>query len=83
MTPKTDGILQFVGTVTKEIVSVESKSERQAVILETAIGPIYLRRAGGNPYKDDVLDTMVGKKVWVEGKQHKTVFMISSWKEVK
>jgi hypothetical protein len=59
---------KFTGTVKRERVNVGSKSEHDAVVLDTGTGPhLKLRLAGGNPFHDPALDAFVGKRILVEG----------------
>jgi hypothetical protein len=44
-----------------------SKSEHDAVCLQTNKGDFVLRRVGGNPFHDEVLHSLVGKQVVASG----------------
>ena len=58
----------FTGTVKRERVNVGSKSEHDAVVLDTGAGPkMKLRVKGGNPFHDPSLDAFVGMRVTLEG----------------
>jgi hypothetical protein len=46
--------IEIDGRVTKHLTSKGSKSERQAVFLETEKGSYVLRRRGGHPFVDKV-----------------------------
>jgi hypothetical protein len=69
----------LTGQVVKKLVSKDSKSEREAVVLVTVDKEYILRQHGGNPYSDPVLDEMVGKKMRGEGKILGHVFVISDY----
>ena len=58
---------EFIGKVTKGPFAKGSKSEHDAVFLDTGEGSYLLRRAGGNPFHDPQLLKLVGKKVRCEG----------------
>lgn len=70
----------FVGTVTKCRVAIGSKSERDAVLLETDIGSLILRRHGSNAFSDAELDKWIGKKIIVKGLVHENVFIVQEIK---
>ncbi len=60
--------LKFTGVVKRETVNAGSKSEHEAVVLDTGKGPhLKLRIANGNPFHDPALDAFVGKRISVEG----------------
>jgi hypothetical protein len=55
------------GTAVRAPFGAGSKSEREAVWLETAEGRFVLRRKGGPTYGDAALDQYVGKVVACDG----------------
>lgn len=58
----------YTGMVRKETYAKGSKSEHQAVVLDTGDGnPMKLRIRGNNPFSDPELDQFVGMRVSVEG----------------
>lgn len=58
----------FTGVVRRERVNVGSKSEHEAVVLDTGAGPhLKLRLNRGNPFHDPALDAFVGMRVTLEG----------------
>ncbi len=67
----------------KQRTAVGSKSEREAVCLQTAEGVLVLRRAGGNPFADDVLDGLVGATLEMEGVRRGDLLIVSSWTGAK
>lgn len=69
----------FVGKVTKKIFGKGTKSEYEALYLETADGQYVLRRQGGNPFFDPVLQELLGKRVSCKGFVEDYVLMISEW----
>ncbi len=70
------------GRVIKKQVARGSKSERQAVLLSTDEGDFVLRREGGNAFKDEILDGLVGQNISCTGQVHGYTFIIKSWKEL-
>ena len=49
------------------MVAKGTKSERSTVVLVAPDGEFILRRAQGNPFVDDVLESLVGQHVSCEG----------------
>jgi hypothetical protein len=70
------------GIVTQAVVSPGSKSERQAVVLDTDDQRYVLRRPDGNPFKDTVLDSLVGKRLRAVGDVHGSNFILTDWSEL-
>ncbi len=70
------------GTVTQTLVSPGSKSERQAVVLDTDGQRYVLRRLGGNPFQDAVLESLVGKHLRAVGDVHGSNFILTDWSEL-
>ena len=69
------------GRVSRQLVAPGSKSEREAVVLDTDAGQFVLRRVGGNPFADPQLDDLVGKTVRAVGEVHGPDFIMSEWTE--
>jgi hypothetical protein len=57
----------YSGVVVKRRWSVGSKSEHEAVCLQTGSQLLKLRRAGANPFQDAELQQLVGETIDVEG----------------
>lgn len=74
--------IEIEGRVTKHGTAKGSKSERQAVFLETKKGSFVLRRRGGHPFVDKVLDSLVGKAINVKGLLTEHTLIMTEWKEV-
>jgi hypothetical protein len=74
---------EFVGKVTKKLFGKGSKSEHEAIYLETEHNQYVLRRQGGNPFHDPELHKLVGKKVRCIGVADDYALTISDWKEVE
>jgi hypothetical protein len=72
----------FTGTVTSRPFSPGSKSEHTAVVLQTERGEYVLRRVGGNPFVDPVLEGLVGKRVQIDGDIQGYNVVIHNWREL-
>jgi hypothetical protein len=72
---------EFVGKVVKRRFAVGSKSERDAIRLDTEEGSYLLRRVGGNPLFDLELDELVGKTINCRGELSGYTLTISDWSE--
>ena len=57
----------LIGTVSRGPFGTGSKSERQAVWLETSVGRFVLRRKKGSTFGDRSLDKYIGAKVKCDG----------------
>lgn len=58
-----------------------SKSEREVVQLVTKAGEFILRRRGGNPFRDQVLEALVGKKIEALGRLKGRTLFLEEWSE--
>ena len=79
--------MNLKGEVIIKKINIGSKSEHEAVMLQTANSAVKLRRPGGNPFKDDALVKYVGKKVTCKGDMITTIsgnkfFMCIELKEI-
>jgi len=74
--------IELDGRVVKHLAAAGSKSERQAVFLETEDGSYVLRRSGGNPFFDPELERLVGKTIRCKGVLTEHTLIISDWDEV-
>ncbi len=70
---------EFIGKVIKKIFGKGSKSEHEAVFLETESKEYVLRRQGGNPFYDEELQSLVGKTIRCNGIVIDYVLKISEW----
>ncbi len=73
--------MQLTGQVIKKPFGVGSKSEHIAVQLVTDQGEYVLRRRGGNPFRDEELEKLVGKTISAEGEIMNYTFLMTSWTE--
>jgi hypothetical protein len=67
------------GEVVRRMVGTGSKSEREAVVLDTPERSYLLRRREGNPFADPVLDQLVGQRLRLVGTALDTTFVIDEW----
>ena len=74
--------IEIDGRVTKHLTSKGSKSERQAVFLETEERSYVLRRRGGHHFVDKVLDNLVGKTIHCKGVLTEHTLIMSEWDEI-
>ncbi len=58
---------ELSGKVVLKMFGEGSKSEHKSVCLHTSDGDFLLRRVGGNPFHDPVLQQLVGKEVIANG----------------
>jgi hypothetical protein len=73
---------RFKGRVISKITSKGSKSERVAVQLDTGEALYILRRPGANPFRDEVLDELVGKTIDARGRLRGHTLFLEEWKEL-
>jgi len=73
---------EFTGKVTSAPFGTGTKSQHQAVYIETDQGRFVLRREEGNPFHDPELEKMVGKTVRCEGEVEDYVLLASKCKVV-
>ena len=74
--------MKLSGRVIKEQFGRGSKSEHDAVMLDTGTARYVLRRRGGNPFRDPELEKLVGKTIRCEGDIAGYTFIISDYPEV-
>jgi hypothetical protein len=75
--------MKYCGKVIQKEFAKGSKSEREGIFISTDQGDEFLlRRKGGNPFVDKVLEGLVGKKIRCRGKAHDYTLIITEWQEV-
>jgi hypothetical protein len=75
--------MRLRGTVTQRTFAKGSKSERPGVFLETEAGESFLlQRLEGNPFKDPLLEELVGKRIEANGTKRAYAFYVKSWQEL-
>jgi hypothetical protein len=68
------------GRVIRKPYAVGSKSEHEAVMLQTETdGDVLLRRVGGNAFHDEVLEGLVGRELQFQGELRGNTFFIRDW----
>ncbi len=77
------GSKRFTGNVVKKRWGKGSKSDHMAVVLESGESFHRLRRVGGNPFFDEELEKLVGKKIEVKGSlMDPYTILLTSWQEL-
>lgn len=69
--------MKLKGKVVKKLFGEGSKSEHDAVYLDTGKKQYRLKRKGGNPFYDETLHNLVGKTISAEGKLTQHFFEIT------
>jgi len=69
------------GNVVRRQIAEGSKSERPAILLQTEEGEYVLRIQGGNPFHDQRLEQLVGKRIRARGQLHGYTFLMDDWAE--
>ena len=71
---------RITGTVARTRIAAGSKSDHVGVILRADDGKEYvLRRSGGNAFRDDELEKLVGKAITGTGLVASHTFILDSW----
>ena len=75
---------RIAGTVARAVISPGSKSEHRGVVLRTARGDEFiLRRAGGNAFRDETLEALVGTTITGTGILVGQTFIMQNWTKGK
>jgi hypothetical protein len=70
----------ITGKVLKRRIAPGSKSDRVGTVLEDSAGRVYaLRRAGGNAFRDAMVDGLVGKTITGVGIISGGSFIMDDW----
>jgi hypothetical protein len=75
--------MKFSGSVVKKSFAEGTKSERSGIYLITESAEHLLRRKGGNPFRDPVLESLVGHEIRCEGALHGYTLIITSYEVVR
>jgi len=68
----------YEGRVVRKLVSKGSKSEHQALVLETSSGDFILRTPEGNAFqRDPQLEAFEGERIRVSGRQSGTTLIVT------
>jgi hypothetical protein len=72
--------MELDGQVVKKPFAIGTKSEHEAIYLETAEGNFVLRRPDANPFEmDGDLESLVGKRVRCSGFASRGTFFVSHY----
>jgi len=74
--------MELKGKLVMKKFGAGSKSEYDAVYIETGQGDFVLRQMGANAFDDPELKKLVGKKVKVEGVLQDYLFLAKDVKEI-
>jgi hypothetical protein len=74
------GEITLQGKVIKKTFGKGSKSEHEAVYIDTGEQVYKLKRAGGNPFFDQALEDLVGKQITATGRLDDYLFVIKEMK---
>jgi hypothetical protein len=74
--------IELTGNVVMKSFGKGSKSEHNAVFLDSDKGSYKLRRTGGNPFRDPELDQLVGKQITAKGTINEYVFIIDQFEVI-
>jgi hypothetical protein len=67
--------MQLKGKVVRKEFAKGSKSEHEAVYIDTSSGLFLLRQTGANPFQNPELKKLIGKDVQVDGTVQDYLFM--------
>ena len=73
--------VQLSGKVVIKKIAKGSKSERDAVLLQTDDKEYVLRKLGGNPFHDISLEKLAGKSITATGITDRNLFLVKEIKE--
>ena len=71
--------IETSGLVTKGRTGTGSKSERDVTLLETDQGTFVLRRQGGHPLSDAIVDKLIGKTIHCKGILTEHTLIMTTW----
>lgn len=71
--------MEFSGSVVRKPFAEGTKSERTGVYLVTDEDQYLLRREGGNPFHDPVLEGLAGSKIRCRGTLHGYTLILTSY----
>jgi hypothetical protein len=71
--------MRLRGKVEKKLLYAGTKSEHEGLVLISAEGEFKLQRKGGNPFWDETLAELEGKRIEAEGALKESRFTMSRW----
>jgi hypothetical protein len=74
--------MEIRGTLIRKTFSAGSKSEHEAIYIQTSKGEYVLRLKGSNPFENKELQALVGKEVLADGELTDYLFMAKTIKPV-
>ena len=75
--------MKLRGRVSKKMLYTGTKSEHQGIVLRTPKGELKLRRRMCNPFKDKIIEQLVGNEIEGEGIIRNNQFLIDHWKIIE
>lgn len=79
-TPADAAPIRLEGRVERRLLGEGSKSEHAGIVLVTDAGEVWkLRRIGANPFRDPVLDGLVGQRMAAEGHAEGASYFFAQW----
>jgi hypothetical protein len=72
--------MQLRGRVLKKLLYAGTKSEHEGMVLVTSDGEFKLRRKGGNPFHDEVIEKLEEKEIEGKGILRANLFIMDHWK---
>jgi hypothetical protein len=72
-------LVQLRGLVVRRRFAAGSKSEHDAVMLDTGGASYVLRTRGGRAFGDPALDPLVGRRIWCEGRLAGYALVMERW----
>jgi hypothetical protein len=80
-TPADAASTQLQGRVERRLLGEGTKSEHAGIVLVTDAGEVWkLRRIGANPFRDPVLDGLVGTVMEIDGHAEGASFFFERWR---
>lgn len=75
--------MEYRGLVERRRLSAGSKSEHEGLVLVTASGEYTLRRQGGNPFWDEELAPLEGRRIECDGLLRGEQLIMTRWKVIE
>ena len=72
--------MKLRGRIIKKLLYAGTKSEHEGIVLVTSDGGFKLRRKGGNPFHDEVIEKLEGKEIEGKGILRGDLFIMDHWR---
>lgn len=82
MAPICEQVMELTGKISIQVFAPGSKSEHEAVVIDTKEGSFVLKRQEDNPFEKSSLFELEGKNVHVEGELHSYLFLAEKITEI-